>query len=262
MASGGSFRTLRIAFLLILLFFVAGSTWLTKLRATDWDRPLWVVVYPVNGDGSTVSSAYISALRADAFVSIEEFMGREAGRHGLKLDQPVVVKLAPEVATLPPSPPRDGGVFGIMGWSLKMRYWAYRADTYDGPAPDIRMFVVYHDPATHDRLSHSFGLEKGLVGVVNAYAERKMTERNNVVIAHELLHTVGATDKYDPASNQPLYPDGYAEPQRQPRYPQEKAEIMGGRVPLTENEAEMPRSLKYAVIGAKTAGEIKWVGAE
>lgn len=262
MASGGSFRTRRISFLLILLFFVAGSTWLTKLRATDWDRPLWVVVYPVNGDGSAVSSTYISQLRADAFVPIEEFMGREAARYGLRLDQPVAVKLAPEVATLPPSPPRDGGVLGIMGWSLKMRYWAYRADTYDDPAPDIRMFVVYHDPATHDRLSHSFGLEKGLVGVVNAYAERKMAERNNVVIAHELLHTVGATDKYDPASNQPLYPDGYAEPQRQPRYPQEKAEIMGGRIPLTENEAEMPGNLKYAVIGARTAGEIKWIRTE
>ena len=35
-----------------------------------------------------------------------------------------------------------------------------------------------------------------------------MTGPNNVVIAHELLHTVGATDKYDPVTDAPRIPDG------------------------------------------------------
>ena len=56
----------------------------------------------------------------------------------------------------------------------------------------------------------------------------------------------------------PLYPAGYAEPQRQPPLPQRRAEIMGGRIPLSQTEAKMPRSLGEVVIGPYTAAEINW----
>lgn len=260
--AGGMFRKLRITFLLLLLVFVAANAWLSKLRSTDWDRSLWVVVYPINGDKSTVSSTYIGSVRKETFSDIEEFMAREARRYQLRLDKPVTIKLGPVVNDLPPKPPRNGDVLAVMWWSLQMRYWAFKSDTYDAPSPDIRMFVVYHDPETHDSLDHSFGLEKGLVGVVNAFASEKMAGPNNVVIAHELLHTVGATDKYDLATNFPVYPEGYAEPRRQPRLPQSKAEIMGGRVPLSEQELAMPSRLTVVVIGEKTAHEINWINPE
>jgi len=65
--------------------------------------------------------------------------------------------------------------------------------------------------------------------------------------AHELLHTVGATDKYD-ANGQPLNPTGLADPNSQPHNPQYKAEIMGGRVALTPNRAEIPKGLEEAVV--------------
>ena len=64
------------------------------------------------------------------------------------------------------------------------------------------------------RVATRSGLQKGLIGVVNAFASDEQAAQNNVVIAHELLHTVGATDKYDPRTNQPSHPDGYAEPDR------------------------------------------------
>ena len=56
----------------------------------------------------------------------------------------------------------------------------------------------------------------------------------------------------------PVYPDGYAEPEREPLYPQEAAEIMACRIPLSEVKAEMPEDLFHTVIGGKTAQEIKW----
>ena len=80
MASPSFFRTLRITLLLVVLFFVGMNTWLTKLRSTDWNDELWVVVYPVNGDGSVVSRKYIESLSEDAFNSIETFLAEEAGR--------------------------------------------------------------------------------------------------------------------------------------------------------------------------------------
>ena len=120
------------------------------------------------------------------------------------------------------------------------------------------MYVKYYDPAENRRLGHSLGLKKGMVGVVNAFAASKYTGSNNVVIAHELLHTVGASDKYDPASNQPVYPAGFAEPERKPLYPQRKAELMAGRIPITQNKALTPKSLRSVVIGEATAVEILW----
>ncbi len=259
MATRSTFRTFRIFLLLLVLLFVALSSWLAKARSTAWDRPLWVVVYPVNGDGSDASARYISDLRAEAFVPIEEFMAREAQRHGLKLANPVTMKLAPPVTKFPPKPPPNGDTLGVMTWSLKMRYWAWKNDTFKGPSADIQMFVVYHDPKQYDRLEHSFGLQKGLLGVVNAFADRRLEGQNNVVMAHELLHTVGATDKYDMRTNLPIHPAGFAEPDKQPLYPQSKAEIMGGRIPLSQTNAEIPGNPGQTLIGAVTAAEINWL---
>jgi hypothetical protein len=78
------------------------------------------------------------------------------------------------------------------------------------------------------------------------------------VIAHELLHTVGATDKYDLGSGEPLYPIGYGDPDQQPRYPQAQAEIMAVRRVLSDRESQMPWSLKSEVVGPATALEIHW----
>jgi hypothetical protein len=85
-----------------------------------------------------------------------------------------------------------------------------------------------------------------------------MNGSNHVVIAHELLHTLGATDKYGPGNNQPRFPDGYAEPDRHPRLPQLYAELMAGRIALSETTAETPTQLDDVLIGPATAREIGW----
>jgi len=242
----------------MVLFFVAMNSLLSRLRSTDWNESLWVVVYPVNGDNSTVSQRYIDDLSPEAFDAIETFLSAEAQRHGQQIREPVTIQLAPQVPEHPPMPPVNGSTLSVMLWSLKLRYWSWRIDTFKGPQPDVQMFVVYHDPETHSRLRHSLGLRKGMIGVVNAYAGRSMEKRNNVVVVHEFLHTVGATDKYDMTSNQPHYPDGYAEPDRTPLYPQRMAEIMGGRIPLSEHDAVMPASVERSSIGDRTAQEINW----
>lgn len=254
----GFLQKARLILLLAVLIFVALGAWLTKLRSTDWDQALWVVVYPINGDQQPSTARYIDNLTAERFLPIARFMAREGRRYQLELAEPVSVKLAPPLAAVPPMPPPDKGVVGTMWWSLKLRYWAYRNNNFDGPSPDIQVFVLYYDPASQAELPHSLGLEKGLIGVVHAYASRRYSGRNQVVIAHEILHTLGATDKYDLSTNLPLYPDGYADPDRQPRYPQRHAEIMGGRIPISSSRADIPSSLRSATIGPKTAQEINW----
>ena len=252
-------RKIRILILLCLLAAVSLNAWLDRSHSRDWSRPLRVAVYPINGDGSQVAARYIAGLAREDFTPMETYLLREAKRYRTDIRQPVDIRLAPAVDSLPPSPPRNGGVLENMWWSLRLRYWAFRVDDYEGPVPQVRMFVLYFDPRRHPRLAHSVGLEKGLLGVVNAFASRRMAGRNRVVITHELLHTVGATDKYDPRTNLPLYPQGYADPSRHPLHPQRRAEIMAGRIPLTADRAVIPPDLSRTMIGPLTAREIGWL---
>ncbi len=253
-----TFKALRVFILLFILLLVSGGIYLDRLRSTDWNDPLWVIVYPINGDGSEVSQNYIEKLQRKRFEPVENFFIRESEKYNLGLTTPIKVFLAPELKETPPEPPRDGSILSTILWSLKMRYWVYTHNDYDGPS-DIKIFLKYYDDVDNQPVPDSLGIQNGLYAVVNAFAIKKMGAKNNVVLAHELLHTVGAIDKYDMNTTLPLYPIGYAEPDKKPVYPQVKAEIMGGRVPIARDKARMPEGLKTTVIGRATAAEIGWI---
>jgi hypothetical protein len=258
LGSPSMFKKIRIAILLYVLFMVAVGTWLTRVRSTDWNNSLWVKIYPINGDGSAVSAEYISELDLDTFAGIESFMAREVGRYGHDLSRPVRIELGNPIHEQPPAIDSGSNVLEIMLWSFRMRLWVWDVtDGRDRVSPDVRMFVRYHNSESNLLLDDSVGVQKGMFGIVNAYTSRRLRGRNNVVIAHELLHTLGATDKYDLTTGMPLAPYGFAEPDLQPLFPQKKAEIMGGRVPLSANDAVTPQSLDFAVIGPATAREIR-----
>jgi hypothetical protein len=254
------FELLRKFSLLMLLFVVGLGTYLSADDSTDWREPLLVKLYPINGDGSFVTRDYINDLDPSLFSSIETFMLEEAARYGIRTSQPVRVELGYELDELPPSPGRAPNILEIMWWSLNFRWWANEVTEYDGaPEPDIRLFLVYYDPEYHPTLAHSVGLQQGMIGIVNVFAMEAQAETNNFVILHEMMHTLGATDKYDFAGNMPLFPEGYADPERTPLYPQRDAEIMGGRIPLSRTEATIPENLQQVLVGPATAEEIRWL---
>lgn len=250
----------RIAVLLTLLLIVAAATLWERHLLSSWRIPVEVEIYPINGDGSTVSAAYLQALEVARFQEIAEFITSQSERYWVKLKPPVMFTLHAPVRGLPPLAPSAGAnPLKIMLWSLKLRYWAYRHQAGWRPRFGIvRMFVLYHVAQEGQPLDHSIGLRKGGIGIVHAFARAEQDGQNNIVIAHELLHTLGATDKYDMANNLPIFPNGYGDRQQVPLYPQRNAEIMAGRLALADNRATMPTSLGRCVIGAKTAFEIGW----
>jgi hypothetical protein len=252
-------KNIRIFVLLVVLLAVALHTWLDRVQTQSWQQTLWVGIFPLNGDGTPQAQHYIDALTVKDFAAIEDFFAREAHRYGVSLAQPLHVELYPPGTALPPALDPGAGPLRIAWWSLKLRWYAMDAGRAPGRAPPrIRMFVLYHDPSTLERAPDSHGLQKGLVGVVHAFAEPAMTGSNNIVIAHELLHTLGATDKYDFGSGAPIFPLGFADRDRHPLYPQDQAEIMAGRRALSPRQWEMPRSLRDVVVGPETALEIRW----
>jgi hypothetical protein len=259
MAKGNFLVFLRKLSLFLLLIFVALGSYLSRVNATNWEDSLWVAVYPINGDGSEVTERYIDTLTDDQFADIEQFMMNEAERFALPLEKPLRIDLGQAIEEQPPLPPTTQSFFDIAIWSLKLRYWASEATSKQtGPTPDVRIFLRLFDPATAPALSHSVGLKEGMIGIVNGYAKPSMEGSNSFVVLHEVFHTLGATDKYD-RNNQPVFPDGFAEPELRPLYPQRYAELMGGRIVLNDSSAEIPSSLRQVRVGELSASEINWL---
>ncbi|MDW3096156.1 MAG: hypothetical protein R8G33_10825 [Gammaproteobacteria bacterium] len=255
-----SFRNFRVLVLLITLATVALYVKDQKLVTQGWYKTLDIVVYPINPTNSPIVKRYIDSLTSDSFSRIDKLIKRESKKYNIVSSVPTKTRLGRTLTIIPPDSPELGsGTLDIILWSLKLRIWLWQN------APDevndkhlIRMFVLYHDPSIITELKHSVGLQKGLVGIVNAYGIKSQSVQNSIVITHEFLHTVGASDKYDEFGN-PVFPDGLGNPNQTPLYPQKKTEIMAGRRALSASHSEMPNSFKRIVIGEKTAREIGWL---
>ena len=256
------FRGIRIATLLTLLVIVAGSQFLKSNRFSSWEKPLWVSIYPVISGPEATIRRYAESLDSETFADIGDFIKREAARHGKRLDTPVVIQVARPLTSVPPALPAQSSGFGVAIWSLKMRWWSFHNGRQDGLAPDdIRMFVLYQVGQPNTLLERSVGIRNAAYGVVNAVASRAMAARNRIVISHELLHILGASDKYNMSNGQPQAPDGLANPDQSLLYPQEQAEIMAGRIAISAGRWRRAASLKSCVIGDATAAEIGWLSS-
>ena len=253
------FRFLRIAILLTILVIVAGNQWLTGNRLSSWEKPLWVTIYPVLAETDADIRQYAESLTVGSFQDIPLFFKQQASRFGLRLETPVIIQVAQPLTTLPPDLPTESSGLNVALWSLKMRWWSWRNGRQDDLAgEEVKMFVLYQKRKTDSLLERSVGIENGSYGLVNADASRQSAARNCIVITHELLHILGASDKYDFYTGQPFAPRGLANPARSPLYPQEFAEIMGGRIATSATRWRRPPSLGSCVIGADTASEIGW----
>ncbi|MCC7383985.1 MAG: hypothetical protein IT384_19240 [Deltaproteobacteria bacterium] len=254
-----SFRRIRIALLTAILALVSLGTYSEQRRITSWSTPLDVSIIPIGAEARPEVGGYIDRLEPARFEPVAAFLDREARRHGVEVAPRVLeIDVAPKLDEQPPLPPVEGGMLEAIRFSLEFRWWVFQVvRKHDLPHADIRLFVLYHAPAPGMTLDHSFGLAKARSGIVHAFAFEDADASNNVVIAHELLHTVSATDKYDP-SGQPSAPDGLGDPARTPLYPQDRAEIMAGRIAITAGSAKIPESLDDCTVGPATASEVGW----
>ncbi len=254
-----SAQFLRPAALFCLFMGILAISTHQRIYSRSWHEPLQVSVFPINGDGTLATHNYIERLKQDDFTEIDQWFQREAKRYNLPVHTPFELTLGKEVKSAPPVFPGNAGVIRTVLWGLHLRYWVFtNTPDSDSNLRRVRMFVVYQQGEDDVPLAHSIGLQKGLIGVVNAFSLDRQTEQNNIIIAHELLHTVGATDKYDTMGN-PLFPVGYANPDRSPLHPQRNAEVMAARVPLSAYSSRMASSLRSTLINPVTAREIAWL---
>ncbi|MEX5443936.1 hypothetical protein WCE14_11280 [Acinetobacter schindleri] len=248
-------KKIRILILLLISFVVAVNAY--RDQNQDWSKPIFVLLHPINADGSAATQQYIQQLSAQDLNGAQEYLEKAAHQYR---DQPTYFyfNLGRELKEIPPKVPEQASVIDTIVWSLKFRFYAWQQQQSSDPSANVILYLNYYDAAQHKLLKHSTALQKGRIGSVNLFASRKQTEQNKIVLVHELLHAFGASDKYDLATGQPMYPVGYAFPDQQPLFPQAKAELMAGHIPTSQTSSKMPESLSQTLINEITAIELGW----
>jgi hypothetical protein len=250
---------LRVAVLLVGL--CAALAWGFSVQRqrdarTDWTRPLQVAVVLLGEDAGAAQ-----ALR-DGMPRLEAWFAREHRRYRPDgLAQPIQFQVFGPVRPDAPLPWPESSP----GWLGQLRY----ARTLQGAlAPldaavdldprgyDARMYVVV-ESGTVSTFAEGVGAAGGEVGLIRARVQGKDTTLALTALAHELLHCLSATDKYD-AQGHALLPQGLVDPGRAPLLPQRQAEVMVGEVPLAAGEGRLPDSLEEVAVGPHTAAEVRW----
>ena len=248
-------KKLRILILLIILILVGVNVW--RDYNPNWDKPIIVLLHPINADGQNSTQQYIQQLSSQNFSQAQDYIQDASKKYR---DKPVSVyfKIGRELTQAPPKVPESDSVLDTIIWSLKFRFYAWKQHINKDGSPSVTLFLNYYDPKTTSTLKHSTALQNGRIGSINLFAANKQSEQNRVVLVHELFHALGASDKYDLNTGLPHYPDGYANPNQNPLHPQVKAELMGGHIAFSETKSAMPEFLNQTVVNQKTAQELGW----
>jgi hypothetical protein len=126
-------------------------------------------------------------------------------------------------------------------------------------AYDVAIFAYFYEEVRKDDFRDQLPVaaRRTRRGVVFCPLEERALPRSTALVAHEICHTLGATDKY--LGDQSVFPDGYADPGASPLYPQAQAEIMALGIPLAPGKEDPVTGLIDCVVGEKTAREMGWL---
>lgn len=241
---------------MVLLY--AGATLRRRHARNDWNRSLDVAVILVR-DGP-VDPAAIALFRQRAAV-LEERLAAELHRHRATPDRPFRFVVRGPVDQRFPRPELHGdGLLDLARHTFDTWQWTRavdRSDGFDGGAYDTRIYVVIRPPRdSTTRWVEGASEQGGGVGTLEVDLDTTMVDYALFVATHELLHTLGATDKYD-ATGHTMVPEGLAEPDEP--FPQKFADPMSrGRV-IKPGHDETPDSLELLRVGPRTAKEIGWL---
>ena len=249
-------KNIRVAILLVVLLVVAVNAY--RDQNQNWNQPIHILLHPINADGLVTTQHYIQQLQQDDFAEVKQYLEKNSQQYRGQSSY-FMIQIGRELQQTPPKMSEQPSILNNILWSLKFRFYAWKQHQSGDGSPSLTLYLNYYDPKQSRELKHSTALERGRIGSVNLFASPKQAAQNNVVLVHELLHGFGATDKYNLSNGEPVFPIGYAQADQQPLYPQTEAEIMGGRIPLSENKSKMPNGLNETVISILTAREVGWV---
>lgn len=260
------FFWIRVSVLLAILFGVslyAIRDYRSRHGRKDWNRTLeisFVVVRagPVSADALEALKQRVPALEAQLATQMQ--------RYRKSALPPVHVTIRGPVDGAPPAPNPGDGLAEALKYQWRLWRWTKAVDSladYDASSADSRIYLVVKPPASPVegrivRQIEGASEKDGRVGVVSVDLDAAMADFALFVATHELLHTLGATDKYT-QDGAIMVPSGLPEPGAFPLYPQRFAEVMARHRAVDATTTKPPRDLGELAVGAETAREIGWL---
>jgi hypothetical protein len=257
-------KATRVAVLVVLLAITAmwavGRTTARRAR-TSWAQPVRIAVL-VLGDASPaamdtlrVTLEALSRRLAEVRAAWQPDASGET--FSVELVGPLHVERPPPVA--PPDPdPLARALHAFDLWRAARDAHAAAPDFVPG-AWDVRIYLVAAAPDdAAPRFAEGLGEQGGELGVVRARFDEGGALLAAAAVFHEAFHCLGATDKYDLLGHARM-PDGLAEPDLVPRFPQRMAELMVGEIPLGPLAGRLPTLATEIGVGPVTAAEVGWL---
>lgn len=252
---------LRLLLWLVLLTLVLLFAWGRMRRLTsDWSSPTSVAFVLVDASSRGLDPAAVELL-FERVPILEQRLHQEFERYRGAAEPPFHLSLLGPVTSDVPAPRLgSAGFLDLIVYNFELWRFSRRCDQLSGMDTDAFQVKVYLQARapTGDRLAvEGASQQGGPIGTVDVELSESSVDFALFVAAHELLHTRGATDKYGP-DGLALYPDGFAEPDKQPLFPQSGIEIMARGRPIDAHHEEAPHHLDEITVGDATAAEIGW----
>jgi hypothetical protein len=252
---------IRVSLLLgvfVVVALYAGFDVKRRRERNEWKRTLDVALVIVR-EGAVNASA-LAALRSETS-ALETALAHQLARYRTSPERPfsfVVYGPIERVVPLPSAP--GSGLVAAARYAWELRKFTGDVDERVGVPTrgfDARVYLVVRPPS-HRGLVEGMSEHGGRIGLALAELDETTVPLTLFVTAHELFHTLGANDRYD-AAGRTLVPDGLAEPDKSPLFPQRYAELMARNRPLSPDHEVPPASLDELWVGTTTAREIGWL---
>jgi hypothetical protein len=251
-----------LAVLVVVLLYAARDYRARRARRA-WRAPLEVAVVLLQR--GAVDPAALDAFD-ERLPELENALAREFAHHGGNFP-PIHFQRFGPVPELEPPPEADPepGVLEPVRLSIALFRYSRQSDAAAGVsdawggAYDGKIYVVLSAPrSTRRALVEGLGQDGGRIASAHIELSEDSVDFGLFVVAHETFHLLGARDRYG-ADGATLIPDGLGDPELEPLYPQDGAEIMArGRV-LEPGREVAPGHLDELRVGAATAREIGWL---
>jgi hypothetical protein len=231
----------------------------TRRERNAFRRTLNVALVLVEAD--VVDPAALRALRVRSR-ELERKLAAEFHRYRPEGPRPFAfVTFGPVPQIVPPPVRVEPGLWGLARRAFELSKFTRDVDARAHVPTrgfDTRLYIVVRPPESAARAFVEGQSEQGgRVGVALVELDESMADLALFVAAHELFHTLGATDKYD-AGGRTRIPEGLAEPGLVPPLPQRFAEVMAENRPLDPHHEVPPSSLDELSVGPSTAAEVGW----